>query len=690
MGKTDAHPARDSLPLELPPLLTTATKTPRPFRDSPVPASVVTSREMRMSGAATLKDVLAEQTGLNLVQDHGSGVQIQGLSPDYTLILVDGEPAVGRTAGTLNLERFKVGGIDQVEIVRGPSSSLYGSEALGGVVNLVTRRPVDPFSTAFRSRYGTHHTMETSASLEAAGENTGFSVFADRTASNGFDLDPARRGQSAPAYANYTVQPKLVLDHDQGSRFTISPRFFRETQLNTIDHVANGDTLPASERSELDDWGLSASAEHRVSPTLGLTLKGYATRYKARSGQISEADGTLLYNETFEQQYRKSEALLRSGLGAHTLLAGTGGVFESVRADYVEGGEHGAFSGFAFVQDEWIPRDWANLQASGRLDAHDDYGMNFSPRLAGLLRPLRWMTVKASAGSGFKAPTFQELYLNFTNPQVGYTVFGATGAGRGMQTLRSQGQIAAEFQSVEDSRRLTPEKSRALNAGVEFSTGSSFTLSANIFQNHVRDLIESSIIARKTNGQNVYTYFNLHRIQTRGLETEASFKPRRWLSLSAGYQYLRTLDEDAVDSIRAGRIYKVGSTGVARPVQMVEYGGLLNRPRHSGNVKAALDFDKPGFSAQLRGIFRGRYGYADFNGNKILDDDREYARGFALWNLTLSQRLSRFVSLEAGMENLADERAPVPLATTDPAIPIREIPSLPGRILRAGIEIRYF
>ncbi|HEX2612174.1 MAG TPA: TonB-dependent receptor plug domain-containing protein, partial [Fibrobacteria bacterium] len=251
----------DTAAVELPPVITVAARTAGTFADAPVPASVVTSRDIRKMGASTVGDVLAEQTGLTVIQDHGVGVQMQGLSPDYTLILVDGEPAVGRTAGTLDLARFKVGGLEQVEIVQGPSSSLYGSDALGGVVNIVTRKPIDPFSVSFNSRYGTNNSLETGGTMEAKTGNTGFSVFADRSASDGYDLDPERRGKSAPPYSNYTVQPKVVHDWSENSRLTIAPRFFREDQENSVNFLSEGDTTYARERSTRDDWGLSATVE---------------------------------------------------------------------------------------------------------------------------------------------------------------------------------------------------------------------------------------------------------------------------------------------------------------------------------------------------------------------------------------------------------------------------------------------
>ena len=85
-----------------------------------------------------LGEVLVEQTGLAVVADHGNGIQVQGFNSDYTLILINGQPIIGRTAGTLELDRITVNNIKQIEITKGPSSSLYGSEALAGVINIIT------------------------------------------------------------------------------------------------------------------------------------------------------------------------------------------------------------------------------------------------------------------------------------------------------------------------------------------------------------------------------------------------------------------------------------------------------------------------------------------------------------------------------------------------------------------------
>ena len=132
----------------------TSSRSERDIASVPLPVSIITAEQIRAQGAVRLDEVLEEQTGLNLVYNHGTGVQMQGLDPAYTLILLDGEPIVGRTAGTMELTRFTVANIERIEIVRGPASSLYGSEALAGVINIITRKPDKPLGASVRARYG--------------------------------------------------------------------------------------------------------------------------------------------------------------------------------------------------------------------------------------------------------------------------------------------------------------------------------------------------------------------------------------------------------------------------------------------------------------------------------------------------------------------------------------------------------
>src|SRR5690606_5236392 len=103
--------------------------------------------------------------GLQVIANHGTGLQMQGLSSDYILILLDGEPLIGRTAGTLDLDRISVFNIEKIEILRGPSSSIYGSEAMAGVVNIITKNNKSGVTGSVQARYRTHQTLDLSADL---------------------------------------------------------------------------------------------------------------------------------------------------------------------------------------------------------------------------------------------------------------------------------------------------------------------------------------------------------------------------------------------------------------------------------------------------------------------------------------------------------------------------------------------
>src|SRR5262245_28674450 len=119
-------------------VVVTATRTERKLGNVAVPVTIISSKAINQSGSLRLRDILAEQAGLFITSSFGSGLQMQGLSPDYTIILVDGEPLIGRTAGVLDLKRLTLANIKKIEIVKGPSSSLYGSEAMAGVINIIT------------------------------------------------------------------------------------------------------------------------------------------------------------------------------------------------------------------------------------------------------------------------------------------------------------------------------------------------------------------------------------------------------------------------------------------------------------------------------------------------------------------------------------------------------------------------
>ena len=134
-------------------VIISATKTLRQLSTLPLPAKLISKEEIIKSNSSSLTEILDDQIGIFIVPDFGgsNGVQMQGLDSEYTLLLIDGYPLIGRQSGTLDLDRISVGNIEKIEIIKGSSSSLYGTDAIGGVINLITSEAQKDLS--FNSSY---------------------------------------------------------------------------------------------------------------------------------------------------------------------------------------------------------------------------------------------------------------------------------------------------------------------------------------------------------------------------------------------------------------------------------------------------------------------------------------------------------------------------------------------------------
>ena len=148
-------------------VVVTGTKTERRLEDTPVITEVITRSEIEATGAENIGEVLEHRVGIVVDRDaHGDGVQLQGLDSDYILILLDGEPQVGRIAGKLDLARIGVENVDRIEIVKGASSALFGSAAMGGVINVITRKASSPFAAQFTNNFENHNTIDSRSTVE--------------------------------------------------------------------------------------------------------------------------------------------------------------------------------------------------------------------------------------------------------------------------------------------------------------------------------------------------------------------------------------------------------------------------------------------------------------------------------------------------------------------------------------------
>ncbi len=689
-----AQEADTLAPQQLEDLVVTATRTERTMGALPMPVMLVPKLQIRTMGSLRLTDVLTEQTGLTVVPQvngQGSGIQIQGLNPDYTLILLNGEPLIGRYTGSLELSRVAVGNIKQIEIVKGPSSSLYGSDALAGVVNIITERP-EGTRASFYTRYGTNNTLDLSGDYGFASGKWNVYLFGNRYSTDGYDLSPQNYGKTVSPFYSYTGNIRVGYAFSPRTELTLSGRYFTERQEFDFEVLSGAnEKIRTSGTGTTSDWNFNPVLTHRFNDRTKLTARFYATHYQTETRLVNPVTDTLYYTDNFQQRFMRPEVNLEYFLGSkHVFTFGAGANLESVEtARYGDALLRHQETKYGFVQDEWTPTPKLNVIAGARYDYNTIYGSQVSPKLSLRYELGSHVALKASFGVGFKAPDFRQLYLNFNNTAAGgYSVLGTEVVEDRLKQMESQGLLGGYLIDPKLLGNLEAERSRALNLGGRADLFGKLVADANFFYNSIDNLIETQAVAVTTSNQTIYSYRNIKRVFTEGLEANLTYPLTKRVSLSLGYQLLYAKDADVVDQVERGEVYwRDPSTLVTRRLRSDEYFGLYNRSRHMGNFKVFFSDPKTGWEASARVIYRGPYGMgdirgniqgevlppSDINGNGILDTHDHFVSGYALVNLSVARTFRPGIRVQLGVDNLFNY--------TDPIY----IPNIAGRLLYASV-----
>ncbi|HVU57583.1 MAG TPA: TonB-dependent receptor [Puia sp.] len=630
-------------------VVVTASRTARAQDSLPVPVTVITKKDIQRLGSRRLIDVLREQTGLIFVTDeHGSGLQLQGLDPDYTLVLIDGEPLIGRLTGKLDLSRVTVGNIQRIEIVKGASSSLYGSEALAGVVNIITTGAGRTTNAELSLRGGSNGIVDVTAQSNYAfpGKKTGVQLLANYYRTDGYST-------TLPPFYSYSLQGKFRHEFSARSSILVSGRWAYRYQ-----HTDYNFSGPERDATAENDGGLIASWRHAFSSRWNSRLEYYFSRYSTDEKYIQLSTGKSSDTSFFRQDLHRLEWQHDYKLGQPSLLtAGLGGNLESVEATRYPGRQT-MQSAYLYTQYQYDPGVRWNVIGGLRGDLHSIYGSQLSPKLALQYHLTKKLSFKTSMGRGFKAPDFRQLYLTFTNPLVGYTVLGTEELKKGaLQQMQEAGEITVIYpEAYRAAGDLKAERSWSYNAGLLYKPWTALRVELNAFYNNVNNLILSVPVAGKTNGWFVYSYINVSKVYTKGIELSTQARLTRGLELQAGYQLLYAKDKDIIDSIKAGAgAYGVITnpyTGVVRPAAPADYFGLEQRSRHQLNVKLFYTLPWWGLSAGARANYVSKAGFADQNGNGYIDKYDQFIPAHCLLAFSLEKTfLQPRLVLQLSVEN---------------------------------------
>ena len=677
---------RDSMrTIELTPLVVTATRSEKLLEDVAVPTTVITSNVIQREGALRLGDVLANQMGITLFDDHGTGLQIQGFASDYTLVLLDGEPLVGRTAGTLDIDRITVKGLSHIEIVRGPSSSLYGSESIAGVVNLITSPPKEKIEGGASFRIGAHATSDMTLQIEGGRQWGGVKFIMNRYASGGYDLSPHIYGPTTPSFSDWTGDLRSHMRLSDRIKIKLGARGTTENRESVFaSQIINQGEDRYDDEGKRWEWSIHPEIDLQFTNKIRLNTTLYRTNYQTENYHRRQTDGFINYEDKFNQTYTKAEMKLDMLWNTrHLTNIGVGVIGEKIGGTRYNVASSKSSQGYFFIQHEWFASDLIHFNTSARYDNHSDYAARFTPKFAVMIRPSDHIRLRASIGSGFKAPAFRQLYLSFTNSSGGYSVFGSAPMNEGIRQLESNGQIQQLLLDVSQLNPLRAENSVAYNIGGTVSLYTWLSAQVNLFHNQVSDLIETQPVAQKTNGAFVYGYFNLSKIYTRGVESELRITPqlsrRSSLDISLGYQYLQARDREIVDALNEGTVYGRSPSGRDYRLSVEDYTGLFGRSPHSASLRAAYFQSNIDLTVSLHGRWRSQYGYRDLDGNQLANRSDEFVPDYAVLGAALTKKFSFVPAIEfttqIGLDNLFNHTYPT------------LVPSLPGR--RGYISLQF-
>ncbi len=641
-------------------VVVTGTRNEIRLKDSPVRVEVVGKERIANTAMAHLGDVLKEQTGLILTGTVRNGIQMNGLGPDYTLILIDGQPVIGRVAGVLDLTRLSIGNVERIEIVKGPMSSMYGSEALGGVINIITKRPDDGLHGNALAQYVSRGPAEARAELGYGSDSLELSGFLNYKQQAPFSLLSDNQRIPYAGYEDATAQAKLQWRFKRGWKLTSWLRGFQSASNGTFIESVAGQIAQNSGSVEQSDLSSTTSLEYALGRArLNMTAYGsvYNERYnfdtvQGDAGSIDDLRRRIgrLYAQ-YDVSFNVSNRLMVGGEFIYDDISG------SRYRDSI-GSTPLYRTGVAFAQWEGLPTSWISYVLSCRYDDNSVFGSALSPRFSLLWKPNHHVRASASIGSGFKAPDFRQLFVTFSNrlAGAGYDLLGAQRLGNTLVPERSLSyDISLRY---EDGHR-------------ELSTSTALLYNAEVraFRNDLENLIEFYYV-RSINGRDVYSYRNVAQAYTQGVEANITLalahEPLGLFTISGGYQLLDAADVQVLNAIENGT-----AGYIDRALTREQYKGLWGRSRNSGTLRLQYDTPDKRTNINLRIQFIGRFGdeALDKNGfvisnppRKVLDRDDEYVAGYNVVNLSYTTTIdvgSQEVKLGAGVQNALDVVAPV-------------------------------
>lgn len=581
-------------------MVVTATMSEHDTRTAPASITVITREELETRNAADLLDAVRGTPGMTLSPRQVGGrktIALRGLEGKHTLTLIDGrrispsDDVVGHS--DYQYGWLPISAIERVEIIRGPMSTLYGSEALGGVINLITRQPKDRWI----------------GSAMLSGSNVTSGDGGDGQRASLFAAGPV--GESLSLRFNAETANKSAVPEKEDRRYS-------EIEGSKANSAGLGATLKLSDRQSLEaSWNDGREERFYNDVTTSGVIRQYENRYDIKRSQGSlawrgEFDGwrgqLRAYRSEIDIANRRTNGVAATRpqnisdavidgfagikLGGHLLTAGGEFREETLKNNGLIGGKDDATHKALFVQDEFFLADKLSLTAGLRADHHEIFGAETSPRAYLVWEATSELVVKGGYGHAFKAPTLKQISPSYVGAEGPHTFMG--------------------------NANIKPEKSDSLEISADWKRGP-LAVRGTLFHTELKDLITYRLIGTGPGIRRTYLYDNVSQASISGFETGFTREIGGNLAWTTDLTLLKTRDK---------------ATGKA----------LEDRPKTT--LASRLDWRAgDGWSARAGLEYTGSQTSAGLD-----------LPGYTLWNASVGKKLGQTFSVRAGINNLTDVR----------------------------------
>ncbi len=485
----------------LPEIVVTATRVEESPQDVTQDITVITKDDIEKKGVEFITDALESYTDIGIVQNGGIGKNatlfLRGGSPNQTVMMIDGVKVKSPTTGSLDLAGIIIDDIERIEVIKGPQSTLYGSEAMAGVINIITKKGRGKPKLSVSAEGGSFSTYKTTASISGAKDVWDYRITASYFDTGG--ISAAKGGTEADGYTNKSISTKIGLMPSDKVGVELNLRYFEDT--SELDSYSWGVGM-------VDDLNYVQDGKHYLISAKGMlsVLDSYE-----QTLTLSGIGDNLKFEDPDTSSNRTSiDTTMQTVDWQHNLYISattwTGGIEYRKEAGEIRDNFNKEVDNKAFYLNGKVKLfdDSFILNAGLRNDEHKTAGIKTTYRIGGLydFKPYG-LKLKGNYGTGFRAPTLNELY---------YPFFGNT--------------------------NLKPEKSESYDIGIEKDLyGDRLLLNAAYFNQQYQDLIEYDF--------STFTAQNIGKAEIKGIELGLTAAITEDVNLKASHTNMDTVDKDS-------------------------------------------------------------------------------------------------------------------------------------------------